>query len=105
MRAKAMHHFTARLPEVSLQMPTDFIGQSTETALQNGAFRGAILEIEGFIQLFQTQLSPLQVILTGGDATFLKPFLKATNVVIEPHLTLHGLNHILNFNRRKHPAA
>ncbi len=105
MRAKAMHHFTARLPEVSLQMPTDFIGQSTETALQNGAFRGAILEIDGFIQLFQAQLSPLQVILTGGDATFLKPFLKAANVEIEPHLTLHGLNHILNHNSRKHPTA
>ena len=35
MRAEAMHHFTARLPEVDLNMPADFIGHSTETALQN----------------------------------------------------------------------
>lgn len=97
MRIQAMHHFTARLPEVELNMPENMIGDSTETALQNGAIRGAVLEIEGFARLFEQQASPLQMILTGGDAAFLLPFLRAYNpdIIHQPDLTLFGLNHIL----------
>ncbi len=99
MRAKAMHEFTAKLPEVSMQMPADFIGHSTETALQNGAFLGAALEIGNFVGLFQKRFSPLNVILTGGDAVFFQPFLNVQHLTPEPHLTLYGLNNILIFNR------
>ncbi len=98
MRARAMHEFTARLPEVELEMPSDFIGNSTKTALQNGAFLGAALEIGGFAGLFQNHLSPLNVILTGGDSSFLKPYLNIQNLTLEPDLTLYGLNNILIFN-------
>jgi len=98
MRTKAMHLFTARLPEVTLMAPPDFIGDSTESALQNGAFRGATLETEGFIKLFQGRFSPLNVILTGGDASFFQAFLSPGNLYLEPDLTLYGLNNILIFN-------
>ncbi len=99
MRSKAMHAFTARLPEVDINIPADFIGQSTITALQNGAFRGAALEIEGFVGLFQKQFSPLNIILTGGDAVFFQAIISISNVTFEPNLTLYGLNNILIFNR------
>jgi type III pantothenate kinase len=99
MRTKAMHAFTARLPEVDMEMPADFIGTSTLTALQNGAFRGAALEIEGMIRLFKERFDPLNIIMTGGDASFFKPFLNLPHL-IEPNLTLYGLNNILNFNNR-----
>lgn len=98
MRSKAMHEFTARLPEVGLEMPSDFVGNSTQTALQNGAFRGAVLEVMGFVGLFQQRFADLQVFLTGGDALFLQPYLSIPHVRHEPDLTLHGLNHILIFN-------
>ena len=98
MRAKAMHEFTARLPAVSMELPTDFIGHSTETALQNGAFLGAALEIGSFVSLFKTRLKPLNVILTGGDALFFQPHLDVQHLRHEPHLTLYGLNNILIFN-------
>ena len=94
-----MHHFTARLPEVSLHLPENYIGISTQTALQNGAFLGAILEMNGFIRLFASNYHPLNVILTGGDASFLFPNIEATIKHQEPHLTIHGLNHILTHNR------
>lgn len=98
MRIKAMHHFTARLPEVPMTMPPSDIGDSTETALQNGALMGAILEIKGFVERFEQQLGePLTLLLAGGDADFVaihlkqyKPHLKS-----EPKLTLYGLHHIL----------
>jgi len=101
MRTKAMHHFTARLPDVEMNIPTDFIGNSTESALQNGAFRGATLEISGFVNLFQQRLEPLIVILTGGDAQFFAPLLDHKNLKTEPDLTLYGLNYILLFNAER----
>ncbi len=99
MRAKAMHEFTARLPEVAMEMPDDFIGKSTDSALKNGAFLGALLEIEGFVALFKKRFNPLNILLTGGDASFFKPFLGIPLISVEPHLTLYGLNNILNFNK------
>lgn len=101
MRIKAMHVFTARLPEVAVRMPEDFCGFSTETALQNGALRGAVLEIEGFARQFEQRARPLRVVLTGGDAAFFQPHLDLTNVSLEPNLTLSGLNHILQFNKNQ----
>ena len=98
MRIKAMHHFTARLPEVPMEMPENFTGTSTTTALQNGALRGTCLEIEGFVRLFEQKHAPLRVLLTGGDADFFEPYLNLSNSITIPDLTLHGLNNILIYN-------
>lgn len=103
MRIEAMHHFTARLPRVPMEIPGNFVGDSTTTALQNGALRGAALEIEGFAALFRQKLEPLQVMLTGGDADLFYPLLaeKIDALSVEPDLTLYGLNYILQFNLPK----
>ncbi len=101
MRLTALHILTARLPLVSVEMPTDPIGRSTTTALQNGALRGAAIEIEGFIQLFRRQFSPLRIVLTGGDATFFRAAI-SVDLFVEPHLTLYGLNHLLLFYTNTH---
>lgn len=98
MRIQAMHHFTARLPEVEQHMPPNFWGHNTETALQNGALRGAALEVEGFYHLFSTHFAPLQLILTGGDAGFFQAYLTIHPIILEPDLTLIGLNHILEYH-------
>lgn len=98
MRIRAMHAFTARLPEVAFEMPEDVVGFSTETALQNGALRGAALEIMGFVGAFGERAKPLQVILTGGDAVFFQQYLRIPDLRVEPYLVLHGLNHILLYN-------
>jgi type III pantothenate kinase len=99
MRLQAMHTFTARLPEAPMRMPDTSVGYSTETALQNGALRGAALEIEGFARMFRERAAPLMILLTGGDAEFFSPFLNhIPGIQVVPHLTLHGLNHILEYN-------
>jgi type III pantothenate kinase len=103
MRTEAMAHFTARLPEVETEVPEHYVGHSTETALQNGAFLGALLEIMGFYRMFnleRTRTEHLQVILTGGDAAFLARYLSFDNITVEPNLTLLGLNYILDWNIR-----
>ncbi len=103
MRTEAMAHFTARLPEVATDVPEHYVGISTETALQNGAFLGALLEVMGFYRMFnleRTRTEHLQVILTGGDAAFLARYLSFDNITVEPNLTLIGLNYILDWNIR-----
>ncbi|MFN4081562.1 MAG: type III pantothenate kinase [Saprospiraceae bacterium] len=91
MRLKAMHAFTERLPEAPMAMPEHPVGVSTETALQNGALLGAVLEMRGYYALLREQYSSLQAILTGGDADFFYKYAQIPGARVEPDLVLHGL--------------
>jgi type III pantothenate kinase len=97
MRLQAMHVFTANLPEAP--RPQDFmlIGNSTESALQNGGQWGAILETEGLIARCEEVYGELTLIATGGDAEHFEKNLKR-KIFVNPNLVLIGLNKILNYN-------
>lgn len=97
MRLRAMHEFTARLPEVNLHPVQNWIGDSTQTAMNNGAILGTFLEIEGYRQRWEKEWGQLKVVLTGGDAGFLTQSM-LTDTVHEPDLVFIGLNKILNHN-------
>lgn len=99
MRIRAMNHFTARLPEVEMNMPVSPIGTSTETALQNGALLGVLLEMKGYIELIQATFPGIKVILSGGDAAFFARQPALGTVTVQPDLILHGLNSILKHNQ------
>lgn len=67
------------------------LGCSTEAALKGGLWIGAGGAIDRIIEEQNRELMlPLRVILTGGDALLLAPFLRSS-FEIEPHLTLRGL--------------
>ena len=97
MRLKAMHAFTERLPEVMLTDEITAIGYSTESAMQNGAQWGAILEAEGFVDQMAAKLGAVNVILTGGDADFFAKKMKR-KIFVHHNLVLSGLNKILSYN-------
>ncbi len=97
MRLEAMHHFTDGLPLVDMVMPELIIGNSTETALQNGAVRGTKMEIESFLATMSDKFDEFSVILTGGDAIFFGELLN-TEIFVCPNLILIGLNEILKYN-------
>ncbi len=97
MRLQAMHHFTARLPDLPTGDTNSIIGYDTPSAMRNGAQWGAIREIEGTIDHFDQQFDPLTVILTGGDANFLAEKMKR-KIFVHQHLVLSGLNKILDYN-------
>ena len=100
MRLQAMHHFTARLPLISGGNSENWIGDSTENALINGAQLGTILEIQGFIELSEAKLGVVTVIFTGGDANFFVKKLKR-EIFVNQNLVLIGLNKILNYNAKR----
>lgn len=105
MRLKAMHHFTARLPEIERHTEgvefMDILGTTTETAVRIGAQVGVLAEVEGFVARFIRNFGKIKVVLTGGDGEFLMKHVVLSERYFERHLVLEGLNQILNFNLKK----
>lgn len=97
MRLRAMHRFTAKLPVVSLGLPDEDLGTSTQRAMQNGAVKGAFREIEAFISEIHHKYGVINVILTGGDADMFANYTK-NKIFVSPNLVLEGLNEILKYN-------
>lgn len=100
MRLKAMHTFTARLPLVETGPLDNWVGDSTETALRNGAQLGVLLEAEGYIRYGHSRFGALRAIFTGGDADFFAKSLKS-EIFVNHNLVLIGLDQILNYNVKR----
>jgi len=96
-RIKAMHTFTGKLPLLQFAEPNNFNGNTTESCMQSGAFFVVVYEIEGFIKAYQNTYTPLQVVLSGGDAAVLAKHFK-NNIFASENFLLHGLNKILEYN-------
>ena len=119
MRLDAMHHFTAALPQCSLADacdPNKPLGETTKTAIWNGAYWGVVNEINGYIARYSKEYKDLKVILTGGLFTLVdnitsqlfiakgsKTFGSTLNsqLIIEPLLVPKGLNFIANYKSNK----
>jgi type III pantothenate kinase len=103
MRLKAMHTFTAKLPLVNVDLTAKtgedipLIGNNTTSSLISGAIMGAAAEITQMIRMYSNKFADLQIILCGGDATFLTKQIPVKTRVI-PDLVLAGLNSILLYN-------
>ena len=97
MRLQAMHDYTARLPLVERSRLVSPVGKDTKTSLLTGGQVGALLEMNGFIDLYTAKYGLLDVILTGGDADYFAKRLK-TKIFVNSNLVLVGLNQILNYN-------
>ncbi len=97
MRVKAMNDHTDKLPLVPLAYNADLLGRSTKMALQNGAVRGTLFEIEAFIQSARKEYPRININLTGGDTDFLAKYLKS-KILADPNLVFEGLNEIVLYN-------
>ena len=102
MRLKAMHQFTGRLPDIALSEYSDWQGYDTPSAMLSGVVNGTLAEIKGFIELYNSKYSELEVFLCGGDAIFfdyrLKNSIFAHTLKTEPDLVLIGLNEVIQQN-------
>lgn len=99
MRLNAMHHFTSRLPytewEYGKSIP--LVADSTQQSMLSGAVNGLVAEVAQTINWYAERFPNLNVLATGGDATFLVSQFK-NNIFVDPQLLLKGLNHILSYN-------
>ena len=98
MRYRALHEGTAKLPELSPEVPEQLIGTSTKKSMHSGVVHGICFEIEGAIGQYLSLFPDLTVILTGGDTQFLSKQLKNT-IFAHPNFLLQGLNFLLENNK------
>jgi type III pantothenate kinase len=101
MRLRAMHEFTARLPNVKLTAAVDPIGQTTQASMLSGAVVGAANEANGYADRLKETIGKLNVVLTGGDAAYLEAHLKF-KIFARPYAVLEGLQRILQHNLGAH---
>lgn len=100
MRARALHAFSARLPEVDLPDNPVLPGHDTMTSLAAGIFYGMLHEIRGHIGFFRQQYHDLAVVATGGDALRFVRAVKS-GIFAHPSLTLIGLHALLHFDPQR----
>lgn len=96
MRYQSLANYTARLPLVKHQVPTDFIGDSTENAIRSGVVNGIFHEMKSTIAAYNERFPEVQVIITGGDMNVFEPLLK-NGIFADPDFLLFGLNNILEY--------
>lgn len=98
LRLKALNQFTARLPLVddnTMKLCARSVwGTDTTSAIACGAFRGVVAEIAYYRSMMP---STAIVILTGGDATTVSPFLPFEHIV-ESNLVTRGLYNVILHN-------
>lgn len=101
MRAKAMHAFTQRLPEVELDGPVEFPGYDTITSLRSGVILATQAELKGMRQAVSSNYPDLVTIIGGGDTSRLANDSK-NGIFARPFLVQEGLNSILNYQIANH---
>ncbi len=100
MRIKAMNSFTSALPLVGIENNDNILGKSTVEALQNGAVKGTIWEINTFINEIERIYGKSKLVFTGGDTKYFVNYFK-TSIFADSNLVLKGLNEILNLNNEE----
>ncbi|TRX21049.1 type III pantothenate kinase [Flavobacterium franklandianum] len=96
LRYESLHHFTAKLPLLTLEKPKRFIGKSTSESIHSGVVNGLVFEIEGCIAEIKGQYSKFIIILTGGDSVFLAKRLKNT-IFANSNFLLESLNQTFQY--------
>lgn len=92
--ARALHQYTAFLPEVIAKKPGKILGTNTEDAIRTGIYWGTIGMVGTLIRLLCEEIGHQPaVIATGGSASLLAKDIPLINAVV-PQLTLEGIKGI-----------
>ena len=91
MQLRALHEYTAALPETEPGIPELPYGRNTVEAIQAGVCRGLAGAVRGLVEGYATSLNHWpQVVATGGDMTFIAPYCDFLDTLVQD-LTLRGI--------------
>lgn len=89
--AKALHYYTALLPEIPITKPKSILGKNTEGAINSGIYWGTVGMVSRLISMLCDELKCQPAILaTGGDAQLLASEIRLITAVL-PNLALGGI--------------
>ncbi|WLD93481.1 type III pantothenate kinase [Alkalihalobacillus sp. AL-G] len=95
---EALYTHAAKLPRIEITSPDTVIGKNTVSAMQAGIFYGYVGQVEGIVQRMKTKVNVNpKVIATGGLAKLIGKESPHIDVV-DPFLTLKGLQLIYRKN-------
>ncbi len=89
------------LTMASVKAPSSVIGKSTSECLQSGMLYASSEAVNGLVKLIEEEceISNMKVIITGGIASFLHPYIN--NSIYDENLLLDGLCNIyINFIKK-----
>lgn len=102
LRFRSLNAFTAKLPLVRPDGEFPEWGHDTETAIRCGVVGGLVSEIACAFFEIKNKFNDIRLVMTGGDADFIKPLLEKRGVdcCLDHNLVGLGLASIYNFNRK-----
>ncbi|WP_176215077.1 type III pantothenate kinase [Cytobacillus gottheilii] len=95
---EALYSRAAKLPRIEIARPDGVVGKNTVSAMQAGIFYGYVGQVEGIVKRMKDESSVAPtVIATGGLATLIAK--ESTMIdIVDPFLTLKGLQLIYKRN-------
>lgn len=97
LQLEALAQKTAALPVIQLPTPMPpRWSDNTPDAIRSGVIYGMLATLQDFVEAWHSQHPTSQVILTGGDAPYLREWLAHSparlSLTHDPHLVFWGLN-------------
>ncbi|MDD4212493.1 MAG: type III pantothenate kinase [Bacilli bacterium] len=88
---------TSLLEAVKIKVPTNIIGRDTISSIQSGMIYGTVGAIEGMVKRICDEVGSMKVILTGGMARYIAPFVP--DYIYDEDLLMDGLKIIYEKNQ------
>ena len=94
----SLHLRTAKLPDVEIRKPASILGRTTTQSIQSGIYFVSVGGLRFVIDRIRAEYAPsAKIVATGGLSGLLKDDLAMVDL-IEPDLTLKGLNFLFHLN-------
>ena len=103
--SKALHRYTALLPDIQPQKPENVLGKNTAQALHAGIYWGTVGMIRYLVDMICNEMGNTPTVLaTGGDATALAREIPTITTVL-PDLTLEGIGLVYQSRRSSRSSS
>jgi len=101
LQMKVLNQFTSKLPKIDVAISHKAIGNNTTDAILSGVIRGSACMIDGLVEQCEKELGKkVTLVATGGYSGLIANYLKRPFDFINPTLTLDGLRHLYNLNKK-----